>query len=225
MPVIAFSLTKMAACGYFTPGIRPGADFCLFGPAFWLGLLCRAGYLSFLRRKGGQGWMEMQALRQALLILSRRARRPPNLAVGGGPTLDFGARWAPGKMEPHLPTQLAVVLNRGRGGAEAKCWIQQIARRGVLRRDMRGCAGSFRRLASCEAARNRWRVPHGKQAEEIPSPLFSVEKTMSRGIFLAYALAARNFACSRSASLGASRGKNSSSLHGTRTAGFPPYGL
>lgn len=26
--------------------------------------------------------MEMQALRQALLILSRRVRRPPNLAVG-----------------------------------------------------------------------------------------------------------------------------------------------
>lgn len=225
MPVIAFSLTKMAACGYFTPGIRPGADFCLFGPAFWLGLLCRAGYLSFLRRKGGPGLDGNAGAAASTTHPEPPGPTPSQFGCGGGPTLDFGARWAPGKMEPHLPTQLAVVLNRGRGGAEAKCWIQQIARRGVLRRDMRGCAGSFRRRASCEAARNRWRVPHGKQAEEIPRPLFSVEKTMSRGIFLAYALAARNFACSRSASLGASRGKNSSSLHGTRTAGFPPYGL
>lgn len=44
--------------------------------------------------------------------------------------------------------------------------------------------GQLRRRASCEAARNRWRVPHGKQAEEIPRPLFSVEKTNGQGNFL-----------------------------------------
>lgn len=108
---------------------------------------------------------------------------PSQFCCGGGPTLDFGARWAPGKMEPHLPTQLAVVLNRGRGGAEAKCWIQQIARRGGLQRAAKGRVDNLRRQASSAGARDGRRVPQGQQAEEIPRPLFSVEKTNGQGNF------------------------------------------
>lgn len=74
----------------------------------------------------------------------------------------------------------------------------------------RGGSGRMARVAGPTGRRN-------------PPPTFLRRKDKWAGeFFCAYALAARNFACSRSASLDASRGKNSSSLHGTRTAGFPP---
>lgn len=101
-------------------------------------------------------------------------------------------------MEPHLPTQLAVVLNRGRGGAEAKCWIQQIARRGGLQRAAKGRVDNLRRQASSAGARDGRRVPQGQQAEEIPRPLFSVEKTNGQGNFFLCLCAGGEELCAQS---------------------------
>ena len=165
-------------------------------------LLCGVRGLSFLRRKGGLGLAGISGAAASAPIPSRHARCPPDLA----------ARTAPSPVRLVVVTngRINVGCNRLRGGAGFGGGHERSRREpqtpGIERR------GSGR-AARAAGPRNR----------RNPPPTFLRRKDNGQGnLFWAYALAARNFACSRSASLDASRGKNSSSPHGTRTAGFPP---